>query len=60
MSYSYSAPLFVMTRLPARSMPATGSPEYSSMPFLSKNSRVVSVRSSTLEPEKYFVRLTRS
>ena len=47
MSYSYSAPLFVVTRLLARSMADTGSPEYSSMPFLSKNSRVVSVRSST-------------
>ena len=52
MSYSYSAPLLVVTRLLTRSMAATGSPEYSSMPFLSKNSRVVSVRSSTLDPEK--------
>ena len=50
MSYSYSAPLFVVTRLLTRSIAATGSPECSSMPFLSKNSRVVSVRSSTLDP----------
>ena len=40
--------------------PLYGSPEYSSMPFWSKNSRVVSVRSSTVLPEKYFERLTRS
>jgi len=59
-SYSYSAPLRVMTRLPLRSMELTGSPECSSMPFLSKNSRVVRVSSATLLPEKNFERLTRS